>query len=198
MCQALFHAFEIWQEMIQTKISALIELRFQWGERENLTEAHNMLNGNGTVEKGLPQVLVVKNQPAKAGDVRDADSIPGLGRSPGGGHGHPLQYSYLENPMDRGAWWATVHRVTKSQTRPKQLRMHTRPMEENYGREEMREILARVWEQVGLWKVEQMGAQTQRKGEPAVRLSGEKHFRQRDQEEQRGGRCGWSRAREER
>lgn len=55
MCQALFHAFEIWQEMTQTKISALIELRFQWGERENLTEVHSMLNGNGTVEKGLPQ-----------------------------------------------------------------------------------------------------------------------------------------------
>ena len=109
-------------------------------------------------------VLVVKNQPAEAGDVRDAGSIPGWGRSPGGGHGHPLQYSYLENPMDRGAWWATVHRVTKSQTRPKQLRMHTRPMEENYCREEMQEMLARVWEQVGRWKVEQIGAQTQRKG----------------------------------
>ena len=49
-------------------------------------------------------VLVVKNLPANAGDVRDLSSIPGLGRSPGGGHGHPLQYSCLENPMDRGAW----------------------------------------------------------------------------------------------
>ena len=48
--------------------------------------------------------------------VGDPDSIPGLGRSPGEGNGYPLQYSYLENSMDRGAWWATVHRVTKSQT----------------------------------------------------------------------------------
>ena len=54
-----------------------------------------------------------KNLPANAGDLRDASSIPGLGRSPGEGHGHPLQYSCLENPMDRGAWWATVHRGTK-------------------------------------------------------------------------------------
>ena len=52
--------------------------------------------------------LVVKNPPANAGDVRDAGLIPGLGRSPGGGHGNPLQYSSLENPMDRGACWATV------------------------------------------------------------------------------------------
>lgn len=70
-------------------------------------------------------------------------------------------------------------------------------MEENYCREEMQEILARVWEQAGRWKVEQIGAQTQRKGEKAVRLSGEKHFRQREQEEWRGGQCGWSRVREE-
>ena len=51
---------------------------------------------------------------ASSGDVREEGSIPRLGRSPGGGHGNPLQYSCLENPMDRGAWWATVHRVTKS------------------------------------------------------------------------------------
>ena len=59
---------------------------------------------------------VVKNLPANAEDVRDAGSIPGLGRSPGGGHGNPLQYSCLENSMDRGAWRSTVHGVTKSQT----------------------------------------------------------------------------------
>ena len=64
-----------------------------------------------------PQVvLVVKNPPANAGDVRDAGSIPGSRRSPGGGHGNPLQYSCLENPMDRGAWRATVNRITKSWT----------------------------------------------------------------------------------
>ena len=60
--------------------------------------------------------LVVKNWPANAGDVRDAGSIPGSGRSPGGGNSNPLQYSCLENPMDRGAWQAIVHRVTKSWT----------------------------------------------------------------------------------
>ena len=58
--------------------------------------------------------LVVKNPPPSAGDVRDAGSIPGWRRSPGGGHGSPLQYSCLENPMARGAWWPTVHRVIKS------------------------------------------------------------------------------------
>ena len=61
-------------------------------------------------------VLVVKNLPANAGDERDVGLIPGLGRSPGVGNGNPLQYSYLENPMDRRAWWATVHRVEKSRT----------------------------------------------------------------------------------
>ena len=63
--------------------------------------------------------LVVKNLPADAGDIRCTASIPGLGRSPGGGHCHPLQYFCLENPMDRGAWRATVHGVTKSWTRLK-------------------------------------------------------------------------------
>ena len=57
---------------------------------------------------------MVKNSPANAGDVRNTISIPGLGRSPGGGHGDALHYSYLENPMDRGAWGVTVHRVTES------------------------------------------------------------------------------------
>ena len=65
--------------------------------------------------------LVVKNPPASAGDVRDADSIPGLRRSTGEGNGNPLQYSCLENPTDRGAWWATVYRVSQSRTRLKQL-----------------------------------------------------------------------------
>ena len=64
-------------------------------------------------------VLMVKNPPADAGDVRDASSIPGSGRSPGEGHSNPLQYSCLENPMDREAWQATVHGVAKSQTRLK-------------------------------------------------------------------------------
>ena len=59
---------------------------------------------------------MVKNLPADAADTRDVGSIPGSGRSPGEGHGNPLQYSYLENPMNRGVWWATVNRVAKSQT----------------------------------------------------------------------------------
>ena len=61
-------------------------------------------------------VLEVKNLPASAEDVRDVGSIPGLGRSPGGGHRKPLQYSCMENPTDRGARRATVHGVAKSQT----------------------------------------------------------------------------------
>ena len=59
-------------------------------------------------------VLVLKNLLANAGDKRDAGLIPGLGGSPRGGHDNPFQYSCLENPMDRGAWWATVHRVAQS------------------------------------------------------------------------------------
>ena len=61
--------------------------------------------------------LMVKNPPASAGDVRDAGSIPVSGRSPGGGHGNPLQYSWLENPKKRGVWWAMVHRVAQSLAR---------------------------------------------------------------------------------
>ena len=57
--------------------------------------------------------LVVKNLPAKAGDIRYLGLIPGSGRSPGGGHGYLLQYCRLENPMKRGAWWATVQGVTE-------------------------------------------------------------------------------------
>ena len=60
--------------------------------------------------------IVVSNQPADAGDIRDLGSIPGSVRSPGGGHGYPLQYSCLQNPMDRGVWWATVHGVAESDT----------------------------------------------------------------------------------
>ena len=65
---------------------------------------------------GFPGGAVVKNLPADAGDA-DAGSFPGLGRSPGGGHGNPVQCSRLENPMDRGAWWGVVHGVAKSRTR---------------------------------------------------------------------------------
>ena len=74
------------------------------------------LNNNNSDERASQVVLVLKNTDANAGDIRDSDSIPGLGRYPGRGNGNPLQYSCLENPMDRGDWRATVHRVSKSQT----------------------------------------------------------------------------------
>ena len=74
------------------------------------------------IQWGSSQVgLVVKNLPANAEVVRDSGSIPGSGRSPEGGHGNPLQCSCLENPMDRGAWWAAVREVAKTRTRLKQL-----------------------------------------------------------------------------
>ena len=66
---------------------------------------------------GFPSGSVVKAPLASAGDAGDKGLIPGLGSSPGGGNGSPLQYSCLENSMDRGAWWATVHGVTKNRTR---------------------------------------------------------------------------------
>ena len=69
------------------------------------------------MQLGASQVAeVVKNPPASAGGIRDVSWIPGSGRSPGGGNGNPLQYSYLGNPLDRGVWWATVHGVTKRHT----------------------------------------------------------------------------------
>ena len=71
---------------------------------------------------------MVKNPPVNVGDVRDPGSMPGLERSPREGNGNPLQYSCLENAMDRGAWWAIVHGVTKSRIQLKRLSMH-RPKE---------------------------------------------------------------------
>ena len=90
------------------------------------------------LNKAFQVALVVKNRPANAGDIRNVGSSPGSERSPGKGHGNPLWYSCLENPMDRGAWWATVHRVAKSRTLLKRLSRHKsaiflapqRPLEE--------------------------------------------------------------------
>ena len=84
-------------------------------------KAMTFKNGNNL---GFQVALVIKNLPANAGDIGDKGSIPGLGGSPGGGHGNPLQCSCLENPMDTGAWWATVHGVTKIQTQLKRLCRH--------------------------------------------------------------------------
>ena len=77
---------------------------------------NNQIEWYNTLKLGLPRwrvVLVIKNQPANAGDAGDTSSIPGSGRSLGEGNGSPLQYSCLENPMDRGAWGAAVHGVTE-------------------------------------------------------------------------------------
>ena len=68
------------------------------------------------VYMGFPSGSAVKESTCNAGAVGDMGSIPELGKYPGGGYGNPLQYSCLDNPMDRGAWWATVHRVAKSWT----------------------------------------------------------------------------------
>ena len=73
--------------------------------------------------------VVVKNMPANEGDMRDLGLIPGWGRSHGEGNGNPLQYSCLENPIDRGVWRGTVHRVAQSQIQLKQLSMHLKPTE---------------------------------------------------------------------
>ena len=73
-------------------------------------------NVNTNLLKGFLGGSVLKNLPANAGDTGDAGSIPGSGRSPGGGHGNPLQNSCWRNPMDRGTWWAMVHEVTKRRT----------------------------------------------------------------------------------
>ena len=73
---------------------------------------------------GFPSNSEVKNLPANAGATREVGSTPVSGRFLAGEHSHPLQYSCLENPMDRGAWWATIHRVTKNQTQLKLFSMH--------------------------------------------------------------------------
>ena len=82
-----------------------------------------LLRGNRS-SQGSPGDAVVKNPPANVRDAKDVGSILGSGRSPGGGNGNPLQYSYLENPMDRGAWWTTVHGVAELNT-TEQLSTHT-------------------------------------------------------------------------
>ena len=73
---------------------------------------------------GFPGGASIKNPPANSRGIKDVGLIPGSERSSGGGHGNPLQYSFLENPMDRGAWWATVCRVAKSWTQQKWLSSH--------------------------------------------------------------------------
>ena len=74
---------------------------------------------------GFPGGSVLKESACNTGDTGDTGSIPGLGRSTGEEHGNPLQYSYLENSMDWGTWWGTVHRVAKSQTQLNDLTQHS-------------------------------------------------------------------------
>ena len=94
---------------------------FHWGK---------LIKGYMASPWALPSGSVVKSPSANAGATGDAGSIPGWGRSTGGGHGNPLQYFCLENHMDRGAWLAPIHGVAKSQTRPKRLsvRAQDRPV----------------------------------------------------------------------
>ena len=87
-------------------------------------ETNTALNIDTDIDRASQVTLVVKNLPADSRDIRDLGLISGWGRSPGERNGYPLQYSCLENVMDRGAWWATVHRVVKSRTQLKQLSTH--------------------------------------------------------------------------
>ena len=103
-----------------TKDPGVLQSVGLWRVRRNLvTEQQQGLARASQV------MVVVTNPPVNAGDIRDTGSISGIGRSLGGGHGNPFQYSCMENPMDRRAWRATVHRVAKSWTQLKRLSTHT-------------------------------------------------------------------------
>ena len=95
--------------LLRSFISYPLRLGLMWGSNQSL---------------GFPDGAGIKNLPANAGDIRDMDSVPGLGRSPGVGNGNLLQYSRLKNSVDKGAWWTTVHGAAKSRT---QLSTHTQP-----------------------------------------------------------------------
>ena len=93
-----------------------LHLKFFYIQKTVLKISLLKSNSGEVVVKGFAGGSMVKNLPANAGDAREVGLIPGLGRFPGIGNGNPLQYSCLGNPMDRGAWWATVHGVAKSRT----------------------------------------------------------------------------------
>ena len=105
-------------DLVMAKVSS--KLIFHDSKYRAAACFQRLLEGSGPetmrIKHASSPTLVVKNQPAKAGDARDVGSIPGPGGSPGEGIGYPLQDSCLENPMNRGAWRAVVHRVAKSQT----------------------------------------------------------------------------------
>ena len=94
--------------------SSILAWRMPWTEEPVQATVHGVARVGQDLATQPPPPSVVKNPPANAGDARDRGSIPGSGRSPGGGHGNPLQYSCLEDPVDGGAWQATVYRVAES------------------------------------------------------------------------------------
>ena len=99
-----------------------------WATVHGVTKSQTLIRCWYSGEWASQMALVVKNLLAKANavDIRDVGLISGWGRSPGEGYGNPLQYSCLENSMDGGAWWTTVHGVAKSWTGLEQLSMHTK------------------------------------------------------------------------
>ena len=133
--------FWIWRWVIYVMLPVQRHMRRHRIGIESREEAHSPLDGRVRTGKGSIVVspkwsfekgtesnsflgdLAGKESSCSAGDIGDMGLIPGLGRSPGGEHGNPLQYSCLENLMDRGAWWAMVHGVAKSWTQLKWLNM---------------------------------------------------------------------------
>ena len=111
----IFHYSRSQSSHLQNGVASLHLIALAWNQNDVLY----------FIKVASQVVLVVKNPPANAEDIRGVGLIPGLGRSSGGGHGNPLQYSYLENPIDSGAWRATVHKFTQSQTQLKQLSILT-------------------------------------------------------------------------
>ena len=98
---------------------------FFWLDKELNQHKADLRGGHQSLKTCIYRRLSNKESVCSAGDARDQSSIPGSGRSPGGGHDNPLQHFHLENPMGRGAWRSTVHRITESQTWLKPLSTHT-------------------------------------------------------------------------
>ena len=117
---------------------------------------------------------MVKTPPARAGDIRDPGSVPGSGRPTGGGHGKPLQHSCLENPMDRTAWWAAVHRVAKNRTELKQLstQAHQRSREWN-PRQVLRKCHGPSWDNLSKLIIMRSRSKRKLKGGVLARISRE-------------------------
>ena len=126
-----------WEDSLEEEMathSSILASKIPWTEEPSGLQSkgsqrvrHDRADTQDTGRWASEVVLVVKNPPANAEDIGDAGLILGSGQSPGEGHGNPLQYSCLENPMDRGFLQATVHRVAKNQTQLVWLSMHARP-----------------------------------------------------------------------